>query len=328
MMKVAYTGWTWINSRDPMMAKRQLESSFRECKFLGYDYVENFAFIRDFFAENPQELVDMTRACGVNLVNLYGHFNFDIEASLETAKAQVKFLADVGGKWYNCQNGGFGDNGPSERPTNPEMIDKMCEITNRLGEYAKDLGVTVCFHPHYGTCVLPFAVSPLPDGVKAYSAKGLDDTGQLVVLSEVTQLAAYTPYILYSASGYSGSLLGTVDANKYGVVVSDGLLRGAIAPQKCTDGYVLQDLGEGAKFYAMDGVEFLIPEGKCWLEMPAAQASAPQYGIQIGTTTAITAPTTSASAHGKIYTLDGKQVKTMLPGGIYVVNGKKVLKIK
>ena len=181
---------------------------------------------------------------------------------------------------------------------------------------------------HYGTCVLPFAVSPLPDGVKAYSAKGLDATGQLVVLSEVTQLAAYTPYILYSTSGYSGSLKGTVDADKYGEVVSDGLLCGAIAPQKRKDGYVLQDLGEGAKFYAMDGVEFLIPEGKCWLEMPPAQASAPQYGIQIGATTAITAPTTAASAHGKIYTLDGKLVKTMQPGGIYVVNGKKVLKIK
>lgn len=181
---------------------------------------------------------------------------------------------------------------------------------------------------HYGTCVLPFAVPTLPDGVKAYSAKGLDETGQFVVLSEVTQLAAYTPYILYSASGYTGSLKGTVDANKYGEVVSDGLLHGAIAPQKCKDGYVLQDLGEGAKFYAMDGVEFLIPEGKCWLEMPTAQASAPQYGIQIGTTTAITAPTTSVSAHGKIYTLDGKEVKTMQPGSIYVVNGKKVLKIK
>lgn len=181
---------------------------------------------------------------------------------------------------------------------------------------------------HYGTCVLPFAVSSLPADVKAYSAKGLDDTGQLVVLDEVMQLAAYTPYILYSASGYTGPLSGTVDANKYGEVVSDGLLRGAIASQKCKDGYVLQDLGEGAKFYAMDGVEFLIPEGKCWLEMPAAQASAPQYGIQIGATTGITAPTTSATAHGKIYTLDGKEVKTMQPGGIYVVNGKKVLKIK
>lgn len=181
---------------------------------------------------------------------------------------------------------------------------------------------------HYGTCVLPFAVSSLPADVKAYSAKGLDDTGQLVVLDEVMQLAAYTPYILYSESGYSGSLSGTVDANKYGEVVSDGLLRGAIAPQKKSAGYVLQDLGEGAKFYAMDGVEFLIPEGKCWLEMPFAQTSAPQYGIQIGTTTGITAPTASASAHGKIYTLDGKEVKTMQPGGIYVVNGKKVLKIK
>lgn len=181
---------------------------------------------------------------------------------------------------------------------------------------------------HYGTCVLPFAVSSLPADVKAYSAKGLDDTGQLVVLDEVMQLAAYTPYILYSESGYSGSLSGTVDANKYGEVVSDGLLRGAIAPQKRKDGYVLQDFGEGAKFYAMDGVEFLIPEGKCWLEMPAAQASAPQYGIQIGTTTGITAPTTTSTVHGKIYTLDGKEVKTMQPGGIYVVNGKKVLKIK
>lgn len=181
---------------------------------------------------------------------------------------------------------------------------------------------------HYGTCVLPFAVTSLPDGVKAYSAKGVDDTGQLVVLDEVTQLAAYTPYILYSASGYSGSLSGAVDASQYGEVVSDGLLRGAIAPQKCTDGYVLQDLGEGAKFYAMDGVEFLIPEGKCWLEMPTTQASAPQYGIQIGTTTGITAPTTTPTAYGKIYTLDGKEVKTMQPGGIYVVNGKKVLKIK
>ena len=122
MMKVAYTGWTWINNRDPEAAKRLLENSFRECKFLGYDYVENFAFIRDYYAENPQELVDLTKDCGVNLVNLYGHFTFDVEKSLEIAKAQVKFLADIGGKWYNCQNGGFGDDGPSERPTNPEMI--------------------------------------------------------------------------------------------------------------------------------------------------------------------------------------------------------------
>ena len=153
MMKVAYTGWTWITSHEPEAAKHLLEQSFRECKFLGYDYVENFAFIRDYYAEDPQELVQLAKDCGVNLCNLYGHLTFDVEKSLETAKQQIDFLAEIGGKWYNCQNGGFGDDGPSERPTNPEMVDKMCEITNRLGEYAKEKGITVCFHPHYGTCV-------------------------------------------------------------------------------------------------------------------------------------------------------------------------------
>ncbi len=151
-MKAAYTGWTWIASREPEEAKKQLEQSFKECKFLGYDTVENFAFIRDFFAENPQELVDMTKRCGVELVNLYGHFTLDVEESLRIAMEQVDFLSAIGGKWYNCQHGGFGEE-PYERPTNPEMLDKICEIANRLGEYAKEKGVTVCFHPHFGTCV-------------------------------------------------------------------------------------------------------------------------------------------------------------------------------
>ncbi len=152
-MKIAYTGWTWINSREPQLAKRMLEQSFRECKFLGYDYVENFAFIRDFYAEDPQELVQLAKNCGVELVNLYGHFSFDVEEMIAIAKKQIDFLADIGGKWYNCQNSGFGDDGPKERPTNPEMLDKMCEIANRLGAYAIEKGIQLCFHPHYGTCV-------------------------------------------------------------------------------------------------------------------------------------------------------------------------------
>ena len=151
-MKVAYTTWTWINASTPEGAKKQLETSFNECKFLGYDYVENFAFISDYF-EDPNELVEMTKRCGVNLCNLYGHFSFDVEAEIAKAKKQVKFIADIGGKWFNCQNGGFGDGGPADRPTNPEMLDKMAYIANTVGEYAKSLGVTLCFHPHCGTCV-------------------------------------------------------------------------------------------------------------------------------------------------------------------------------
>ena len=151
-MKAAYTGWTWINAKEPEEAKKQLEQSFKECKFLGYDTVENFAFIRDYYKDDPGELKRLADSCGVELVNLYGHFDFDVEASLKRAMEQVDFLAEIGGKWYNCQHGGFGEE-PYERPTSPEMIDKICEIVNRLGKYAKEKGVTVCFHPHYGTCV-------------------------------------------------------------------------------------------------------------------------------------------------------------------------------
>lgn len=148
-MKVAYTGWTWINNREPEAAKKLLEQSFRECKFLGYDYVENFAFIRDYYAEDPQQLVDLTKACGVELVNLYGHFKLgDKENQIETGKKQVEFLSQVGCKWYNCQNSGWG-----EAPATKEALDEMIEIISTVGAHAKKLGVTLCFHPHFGTCV-------------------------------------------------------------------------------------------------------------------------------------------------------------------------------
>jgi len=152
-MKVCYTGWTWIKSQDVNAAKQELEQSFRDCKFLGYDYVENFAFISDFYKDDPQELLKLTKDCGVELVNLYGHFIFDVEKAISVGKAQIDFAAAIGVPWYNCQNEGFGDDGPKDRPTNPDMIDKMCYIANTLGKYGKEKGVTLCFHPHYGTCV-------------------------------------------------------------------------------------------------------------------------------------------------------------------------------
>ena len=151
-MKIAYTSWTWIHAHNNDEGRWQLEQSFKELKAIGYDTVENFGFIADYY-DDPKELVDMTKRVGVDLCNLYGHFNFDVEAALETAKKQVDFLAAIGGRWFNCQNGGFGDDGPIERPSDIEKLDITCEICNRLGEYAIKKGVKVCFHPHHGTCV-------------------------------------------------------------------------------------------------------------------------------------------------------------------------------
>lgn len=194
-------------------------------------------------------------------------------------------------------------------------------------EAKSTVNVSVSGSSHYSTCVLPFAVSPLPSGVKAYSARRMDDTGSYVVLDEVQSLAAYTPYILYAASGYTGTLSGQVDASLYKEVAADGYLRGAIVAQQQSQGYVLQDQGQGAKFYAMNGTTFNIPEGKCWLQ-PDQSQSAPALGIQVGgTATAITTPTITPTAT-PIYTLDGVRVSDMQPGRIYIVGGHKVLKLK
>ena len=215
MMKVAYTGWTWVNSREPEVGKRQLEASFRECKFLGYDYVENFAFIRDFF-EDPQELVNMIKANNVNLVNLYGHFSFDVEKEIDTAKKQVEFLAAVGGKWYNCQNAGFGDDGLTERPTNPEMIDKMCYVANTVGEYAKSLGVTLCFHPHYGTCV--FSQSD----IDYFAAHTNPDYVSFCIDTAHTTLAGMDPVKLIAQLGSRIAYMHLKDVDTYTLSKTEG----------------------------------------------------------------------------------------------------------
>ena len=151
-MKIAYTGWTWIEGGDRDASVRQLESSFRELKYLGYDYCENFAFIADFFTD-PSELVKIQEKYGIRLINLYGNFDFDIASSVERSKKQIDFLAAIGGTHFNCQNSGFGDGGPAERETDENMVGITAKTANELGRYAKSKGITLCLHPHYGTCI-------------------------------------------------------------------------------------------------------------------------------------------------------------------------------
>lgn len=189
------------------------------------------------------------------------------------------------------------------------------------------LPVSVSGDSHYATGVFPFAVATLPDGMKAFRANHFNDAGTFVILDEVDNLAAYTPYILYSEGGYTGTLSGTVDATGYAETVNDGCFYGAIAPQKKSDGYVLQDLGEGAKFYAMGGQEFDIPAGKCWLQVTAPQKAA-VYDINADYETGISAAPQTPTATPQAYTLDGKRVERMDAGRVYIVNGQKILKIK
>lgn len=155
-MKIAYTGWTWMmagpNTPDEQKI-RMFEQSAKEIAYLGYDCMENFAFIGDFL--KPEVAREIGEKYNCPLVNVYGHFSTDVEKEVEIAKKQIDFLAAVGGKWFNCQSGV-----PSDRPEDfddtvlkPEGVMAMCEISNRVGKYAKEKGITLCFHPHAATYV-------------------------------------------------------------------------------------------------------------------------------------------------------------------------------
>ncbi len=177
----------------------------------------------------------------------------------------------------------------------------------------------------WSTCILPFDAE-LPNGVSAYRSERVD--GNDVYFSKVTSLQAYIPYVLHAATGFSGNVSGTVDPANYPeagyVTDTAGLLNGAITKQSITTGYVLQKdpEAETPKFYNVNGQTFFIPEGRCWLTLPA-ETDAPSIRLVIEETSAINM--IDAAQDGLIYNILGQPVSQPIPGQVYIQNGKKYI---
>ena len=177
----------------------------------------------------------------------------------------------------------------------------------------------------WSTCILPFDAD-IPDGITAYKTNRVEDGS--IYLSKAATFEAYTPYILHSSAAYSGTINGTIDVSNYPEVgyVSDdaGLLQGAIIPQSITSGYVLQKAPETEtpKFYNVNGQTFFIPEGRCWLTLPA-EANAPSIRLIIEETSAINM--VDAAQDGLIYNILGQPVSQPIPGQVYIQNGTKYI---
>ncbi len=176
--------------------------------------------------------------------------------------------------------------------------------------------VTINAANKYGTCILPFAVSELPAGLKAYKSLGIN--GDALYLQETTSLEAYTPYVLNAEAGYTGNFTGTVDASLYpegGSVTVNGLT-GILTSQEVTSGYILQNQGEGAKFYIIGSTPFSLPAGRCYLSETTSEA---RLRFEIVPTTNINA-VTDDSKQEVIYNLLGQRVTTPQSKNIYISN--------
>ena len=179
--------------------------------------------------------------------------------------------------------------------------------------------ISITANNKWSTCILPFDAA-LPTGLKAYSCSEVE--GDALVLVEAASIVAYTPYILYAENGYNGTLSGVVDATKYVETATAGYLHGAVVPQEVSEGYILQNQGDGAKFYQIQETTFAVPSGRCWAVIPGGNNA---VVFSLGHFTDIK----GVKAHpmsDAIFTIDGKSVKTPKAGQIYIINNKKVVK--
>lgn len=189
--------------------------------------------------------------------------------------------------------------------------------------------ISVSAKNQWTTCIVPFDIPQLPNGLQAYSLGERDAAdNHYVVLKPETAIEAYTPYFLYSENGFSSEFSGDVDESKYKEVVQKGEMWGAIVPQSVDNGFVLQNLGDGAKLYSMNS-EFVIPAGKCWFFYYTGD-DAKSLDLKIEDAAGIKGVETTVGGNSSepVYTLSGIRVSNPQPGQVYVKGGRKVLRIK
>lgn len=150
-MKIAYTGWTWlINHKDNY--KWEFEQFLKEVSDLGYQAVENFAFITKYFDNNADEVNDLLKKYNLELCNMYEHYTDDPEADYQSAVEYVDFMKKTGTTYLNLQAVMWHD-APSLRPIDQAKIMDYAKLSDRIGKLCKDNGMVACFHPHANTAV-------------------------------------------------------------------------------------------------------------------------------------------------------------------------------
>lgn len=174
---------------------------------------------------------------------------------------------------------------------------------------------------HWSTLILPFSTA-IPSGVIAYTCSNKDDNQNVLLLEAASSIAAFTPYILYTENDVQKPVSAIISDYPNSSVITDGYLVGALSPQTISDGYVLQNLSEGVKFYNCDGKEFVIPAGKCWVSLPDG-SKAKDYGFSI-VDTGIKQIQSECSSYNLIHTLSGQRISTPIKEHIYIINGRKI----
>lgn len=151
-MRIGYTGWTWIsneyNGFEPIndRHKENFERFLRDVSDLGYETVENFNWIADYYADDIEGFKAVVAKYNLKFENLYFYFSEDPEKDYQEALRYLEFMKAVDAHYMNMQGCMWSD-APFERPLDREKILSYAALSNRIGKACKEAGVKACMHP-------------------------------------------------------------------------------------------------------------------------------------------------------------------------------------
>lgn len=173
----------------------------------------------------------------------------------------------------------------------------------------------------YGTICLPYAVET-PAGATFSSVSSIDKTTGVLTLSNETSLEAGKPYI-FQATGtvvvcqYTGEAVAEPVADEY----LTGVFEATPAPEGA---YVMQSQEGVVGFYKVGSVIPTVGANRAYLNVPDANVRA-FYFSSDDVATAIEGVNAETTKADVIYNMAGQRVNKAQKG-IYIINGKKVLK--
>ena len=179
----------------------------------------------------------------------------------------------------------------------------------------------------WGTIILPFAVSELPTGVKAYTCAEVNEKDQLTLV-EVDALEANIPYII--EGGWNETLTGDAQGAALKYEYDEYLLTGVYTATLAPAGsYVLQNLNNKVGFYVVgegEGNQPLVGANRAYLELSAPSST--RAFILSGVTTGIDAIKALTNGEATIYNTNGVQIPQLQKGmNIIKTNDGRTIKV-
>ena len=233
-------------------------------------------------------------------------FRFTVKASSYTRPSDINITVSN----YHLITKNATQNTPSEQPVGSVTVTDECTVP-----------VSISATNQYGTLVLPFAVTSVPAGLTVYSVESVN--GDEIQLQQQESIEAFTPYILYAENGIVGKFTGKVDAAKWVDTATKGALIGCLVAKSVTEGFILQNKGEGAQFYMVAPYTYTLNAGKCYMKLDGDVTYARLRWTNSDTVNSIDdVETTHDDA---LFSLEGLRITRPQHGHIYIKDGKKII---